>query len=186
VTSFSSRHPCFLPFTHLKLLPAATGYSRPRPLLQDRVFLTDTPSIHEAEFPLRVYNNMETTKEASLLELPAELRLKIYRHLFRGRQLRLLLTYSADDGEHSREDVIRLLNPDDKSIDDGITLTSHKLRTESLLVLCNALSLEGCAEECFFGPGHIPVKHQYLDMIRTARFQFAEWGFRAPVHQFPS
>ena len=103
---------------------------------------------------------METVPQNSLMEIPTEIRLNIYRYLFRDTEL--LLDIKVDRSGYPYEYFSSPLGSK-ATIDGGITLTSRAVRAETLPVLRESLSLR--YELSFRDPLDFPAREYGTPMV---------------------
>ena len=133
---------------------------------------------------------MATTEHLSLLGLPAELRVRIYRHLFQDSDtttIRLTMTTELSDEDNDvHTDFCKPTEANRTSIDTGITLICRLLREESLPVLQEKLTLSCILDANFQGPGRFNIKPQYIQSIRKAEFLFCGDRWAIPYRDLTS
>ena len=78
---------------------------------------------------------MATAQENSLLGVPAELRARIYRHLFPETSIRLRTVEVIGEREDELVSETEPALASETTVDNGITLVSRLLRAESLPVV---------------------------------------------------
>lgn len=134
---------------------------------------------------------MATIIKNSLLGIPAELRVRIYRHVFHNADNSIIrVRMSSDfpdalDEDHHR-DVCKPSDASSTSVDAGITIACKVLREESMPLVKEALSLHAVLASDFDGPGTFPVKAQYLTSIRHAHVLFASADWSIPYKELTS
>ena len=138
---------------------------------------------------------MMTTERNSLLGLPAELRVRIYQHLFSTTWIRLRVfevnTADEDDllldsDEMTHEYKSEPLCADQTSIDDGVTLACGLLRDESLPILRQSVKLCCELDGHFYARADLCIKAEFRELIREAHLVFNTEALEVPLLELPS
>ena len=130
---------------------------------------------------------MTTTRHTSLLNLPPELRVRIYRYLFQVSKPTIRLHMSATrnaDGQSTN--IIKPETVNKATVDSGITLVSHLLRIEAMPVLQESLLLFCNIGPSYRGPRTLPVKGIYLMTIRKLHITFECLSWEMTYELLPS
>ncbi len=129
---------------------------------------------------------MATTRKNSLLGLPGELRVRIYRDLFSNNCVRVRTYGNWDRATQRFKYGSEPLVSGQTAIDNGISLVCHLLRTESMRILRETLKLYCEIGEHLEEGGRLCVKAEYRKLIREARFIFQSEDLDTPWQDLPS
>ena len=132
---------------------------------------------------------MTTIKRNSLLGLPSELRVRIYRYYFESRRAYtslFLLLSTKNTKTSAQEDTIYHPDEDCPMVDDSLTFTCRLIRMEAMPELHQNLSLSCFIGGYFRGPGNLPIKPEYAKFIKKVSIEFATDLWTLSFRNLPS
>ena len=126
----------------------------------------------------------------SLLDLPAEIRVRIYQCLFQIKdptiRLHMLMDCASLAEDETAKDVFVPFGPNRTNVDEGVTLTCKLLREESMPLLRRSINLFCYIKKQYHGPISLNIRAQYLKCIRRVHLLHMGDVGMLPFHDLTS